>query len=76
MQRQIITTNNGCLRENQDEELKEISRPFPPIPAIKHWKPQASSSAMTLLISAPDNTDACSQGNKYTTNASTSEFRT
>ena len=48
---------------NQEEALKQISAPFPPIPAIKHWNPQDSSSAITLSTIVPDSTDSYSQGN-------------
>jgi hypothetical protein len=48
---------------NQDEALKQISAPFPPIPAIKHWNPQDSSSAITLCTIVPDSTVSYSQGN-------------
>jgi hypothetical protein len=48
---------------NQEEALKQISAPFPPIPAIKHWNPQDSSSAITLSTIVPDSTDTYSQGN-------------
>jgi hypothetical protein len=48
---------------NQDEAPKQISAPFPPIPAIKHWNPQDSSSAITLSTIVPDSTVSYSQGN-------------
>ena len=54
----------GCSCRNQAEELKQIWTPFPPIPAIKHWKPQVSSSAITLSTSAPKNTDTQIQSKK------------
>lgn len=43
--------------KNQDESPKQISRPLPPIPAIKHWNPHDSSSAITLSTIVADNTD-------------------
>lgn len=45
--------------------LKEISMPFPPIPATKHWNPDDSRSATTLSTTDPDNTVFSSQRNRY-----------
>lgn len=41
----------------QEAPLKETSMPFPPIPAIKHWNPHDSKSAITLSTTVPDNTE-------------------
>ena len=58
--KEIDLTIGSCSRQYQDVPLKETSMPFPPIPAIKHWNPHDSKSAITLSTTVPDNTEQCS----------------